>query len=69
MTDEAAFRNDCDVCGGKEDVRLIEERFCWGAACARLLDRGYTGRPIPWCIACRRKRGPHSFRYAKEVKS
>lgn len=54
----------CDACGGDDDVKLIEERFSWGRAVCAYRNGGYTGRPIPWCASCRKKR-PCSFRYAK----
>lgn len=56
--------NVCDICQSDDDVKLIEERFAWGNAVRVCRNKGYTGRPIPWCAGCRKKRGRHSFRYA-----
>lgn len=53
----------CDICGSKDGVRMIEERVRWGAAVRRGFGTGYTGRPTPWCAACRRERNRHSFKY------
>lgn len=53
----------CDICGSKVGVRIIEQRIRWGAAVRRGIGTGYTCLPIPWCVACRKKRGSHKFKY------
>lgn len=58
----------CSACGGRDDLRLIEQRIRWGAAVRRGIGTGFTGRPIWWCVSCRRRRGSHSFKYHRPEK-
>lgn len=55
----------CGICGSSDGVCLIEERIAWGAAAVRMLDKGYTGRPVPWCRKCRSDRRSYNWRYSK----
>lgn len=55
----------CDICGSSADVRLIEQRIRWGAAVKKGIGTGFTGRPTPWCKACRKERRRHGFKYAR----
>lgn len=53
----------CDICCSREGVRLVEQRIKWGKSARIGRNNGYTGRPVPWCAACRDRRGRWSFRY------
>jgi hypothetical protein len=54
----------CDICDSRVGTRMIEQRISWGISIG--MNKGYSGRPIPWCKACRTARGATTFRYATE---